>query len=73
LLTALAEGLNKRYLGDPTAAALLVDEQTRRTLLGKGALLLALGGVDTGDGSSVDQIADKLFATADRDAEGRDR
>lgn len=61
MLTALSEGLNKRYLGDSDATELLIDEQHKRTLLGKAALLLVAGAVDPGDGLTVEQQVDNLL------------
>jgi hypothetical protein len=58
ILIALAEGLALRTVGDPAAPVL--DSTHRRALLGKAALALFIGTVDPGDGSSVDQAADRI-------------
>lgn len=63
ILTATAEGLTLRALGDRTAPVL--DHQRRRCLLGTAALALMIacvdqGNGDQGNGESLDAAADRM-------------
>ncbi|GAB3433207.1 hypothetical protein [Actinophytocola sediminis] len=62
MLTALNEGLAFRIAGDPSHQVL--DEQTRRGLLGTGALAIVAACVDTGDGASLEDLADQITREA---------
>lgn len=58
MLTAINEGLTFRIASDPTSATL--DDEQRRALLGKAALALFAGCVDTGDHATLEALADTI-------------
>jgi hypothetical protein len=58
MLTAINEGLTFRIASDPASAAL--DDERRRSLLGKAALALFAGCVDTGDHATLEDLAEQI-------------
>lgn len=58
LLTAVAEGLALRMIGDRGTPVL--DHQRRRSLLGTATLALVIACVDPGDGETLEQAADRM-------------
>jgi len=58
MLTAINEGLTFRIASDPGSVAL--DDERRRTLLGKAALALFAGCVDTGDHATLEDLAERI-------------
>ncbi|MGH3622301.1 MAG: hypothetical protein ACRDQ5_10990 [Sciscionella sp.] len=58
ILTAVAEGLGLRMVGDPSAP--ILDHHHRRALLGQAAVAIFAACVDAGDGKHIDQVVDSL-------------
>lgn len=58
ILTAVAEGLALRMIGDRAASVL--DHERRRSLLGTAALALMIAFVDPGDGETLEETADRM-------------
>lgn len=58
ILTAVAEGLALRSIGDPDAK--VIDHQTKESLLGKAALAMAAACLDPGDGRPLEEIVRRI-------------
>ena len=58
ILTAVAEGLALRAIGD--RATPVLDHERRRSLLGTAALALMIAFVDPGDGDTLEETADRI-------------
>lgn len=68
ILTALNEGLAFRVSNDPACG--VRDDTRRRGLLGQAALALFAGCVDTGDGTGVEDLAERIAGAGDREWTG---
>jgi len=58
ILSGLSEGLSLRIRADPDCG--IVDHEARQTLLGKAAIMLIVGGIDTGDGQELNAVVRQL-------------
>lgn len=58
ILTALAEGLTLRGIAD--SDTIVIDHTARDSLLGKAALVITAGCIDTGDGLTVEETVRQL-------------